>query len=349
MKVSVLMTLYNKGRWVEEAVHSVLAQTFSDFELLVVDDASTDRGLERVKAIGDPRIRILESAVNTGRAAAANRGYDAATGEYVAVLDADDCMHPERLAKQVAFLDAHHQVGAVGSWAAVVDQPDRLIRMHENDQACRGSMLFGTPVLYPSSMLRRSVLEAHRLRCDPAWRLPGMDYLFMVQIGKHAEFANLQEPLMTYRMGGNNMRHGRDELSDRMALERRKLAYYKLPCSHEELIAHVALYHQLGGPSARHLARAAWNWKENLKMLNRQRKLFTPDRFEAELDRRWARLFHLLADRDAREALEHCRLSRSWPVGRMVYLAKVSLKRWTGRTAKAAEQAPASEDLLRQG
>ena len=89
-KVTVLMTLYNKAPFVAEAVQSILDNTFTDLELLVVDDASTDGGLEVVRSIADPRIRLLESPVNTGRAAAANRGYDAARGEYVAVLDADD-------------------------------------------------------------------------------------------------------------------------------------------------------------------------------------------------------------------------------------------------------------------
>ncbi len=89
MRVTVLMTLHNKGPFVEEAVRSVLASTLTDLELLVVDDASTDGGLDIVRGIHDPRIRILESAVNTGRAAAANRGLDAARGTFVAVLDAE--------------------------------------------------------------------------------------------------------------------------------------------------------------------------------------------------------------------------------------------------------------------
>ena len=199
VKVTVLTTLYNKGAYVEEAVRSVLANTFTDFELLVVDDASSDGGLETVKAIGDPRIRILESTVNTGRASAANRGYDAARGEYVAVLDADDLMMPERLAKQVAFMDAHPEVCVSGTWLkAFGDMNTRMKTGHGRSQQpdAVGAYL-KLSFLYD----RRSVVQAHQLRCDPDWLIPGMDHLFLVKLGLYGKYASLQEPLTLYRVG----------------------------------------------------------------------------------------------------------------------------------------------------
>ena len=92
-RITVLMTYCNEGTYVQEALESVLRSTFTDFELLVVDDASRDDGLAFIRAFADTRLRILESTVNTGRAAEANRGYDAALVEYMATLDADDIMH----------------------------------------------------------------------------------------------------------------------------------------------------------------------------------------------------------------------------------------------------------------
>lgn len=331
MKVSVLMTLYNKGPWVREAVESVLGQTFTDFELLVVDDASTDDGLARVKAIGDPRIRIIESAENTGRAAAANRGYDAARGAYVAVLDADDLMHPERLAKQVAFLDAHPEVGAVGSWSEVVGQPDRVIRVPEDDAGCRGIMYFGMPVLYPACMLRRSVLEEHGLRCDPEWLLPGMDRLFMLRIGRHTRYANLQQPLSSYRIGANNMRHGRSPADYRLPLERAIADVLGVPISEEELRLHVAFYRVLAGPYDAARVKRLWAWKQVLIARNAQLGLFTPGPFKAQLEHRWSRVFHLLADQGLGAGWMHLRLSGTWSLAQLGYLAKVTLRRWLGK------------------
>lgn len=330
-KVSVLMTLYNKGPYVAEAIQSVLAQTFTDFELLVVDDASTDDGLEVVKGFADARIRILESPVNTGRAAAANRGFDAARGEYVAVLDADDIAHPERLAKQVAYIDAHPGTGACGSWTNVVDAPDQMLRLPAEDAACRGRMLFGMPVIYGAALLRRSVLEEHGLRCDPDWRKPGMDYLFMLAIGRYSSYANLQEPLLSYRLGMNNMRHGRDEMADRIALEHETLRLFNIPATDAEVELHVAFLGHFAKPFTAARVRALWAWKQKLVALNRERKLFTVDLFEHELERRWNRLFHRIADLNLGAALAHMRISGSWPKDRLTYLAKATLNRWSGR------------------
>lgn len=110
MKVSVVIPVYNKGPFLREAVDSILAQTFKDFELICVDDKSTDNSLEILRGVQDPRLRIIEQPVNGGPAAAANAGFDAARGEYIVRMDADDIAVPERIAVQVAFMDAHPEL-----------------------------------------------------------------------------------------------------------------------------------------------------------------------------------------------------------------------------------------------
>lgn len=331
MKVTVLMTLYNKGAFVEEAVRSILANTFTDFELLLVDDASTDGGLEKVKAIEDRRLRILESPVNTGRAAAANRGYDAAQGEYVAVLDGDDLAHPERLAKQVAFLDAHPEVGVVGSAYQTLGKEPRIAQWPETDTECRAILLFGDPVIYGSAMIRRSVIEKYRLRCDPDWRSPGMDYLFILGFSKYTRYANLPEALLSYRMGANNMRHERDPVEDKARIIQEVFRFFELPISDRQLELQLALHDLFRKPFKADQVIALRKWIDSLAGLNRERALFPVALFEQELNRRWNRLFHRFADHDAGTALAHLRLSGQWPMDRLSYLAKATLNRWIGR------------------
>lgn len=331
VKVTVLMTLYNKAAHVAEAVQSVLNNTFTDFELLVVDDASTDGGPEVVKAIADPRIRILESAVNTGRAAAANRGYDAARGEYVAVLDADDIAHPERLAEQVAFMETHPEVGISGTAYQILGQSAPIIRWPATDAECRAGLLFGDPVLYGSSIMRRSVLEQYALRCDPGWRHPGMDYLFTVRFGQHTRYANLPEALLSYRMGPNNMRHERDPVEDKSRIITEVFRIFDLPITDDELELQLALHDLFRVPFTSRRVEELRSWILHLGAMNRERQLFPVALFEAELERRWKRLFHPFADHDLGAALAHARLSGHWPADRMSYLAKATLNRWTGR------------------
>lgn len=331
MKVTVLMTYYNKGPFVEEAVSSVLANSFTDFELLVVDDASTDGGLDLVRAIDDPRIRILESPVNTGRAAAANRGFEAARGEYIAVLDADDRMVPDRLAKQVAFMDAHPEVGASGGYLGVLGDPATVMQIPLDDAGARAKALYGMTVWYGACIIRHSVLMESGVRCDPDWLLPGMDHLFMARLSRHTRLANLPEVLTEYRLGEQNMRHGRDHWKDRVAVVAEAFRIFGVPtddggpeyfCTLEEGWPTL--------PDAQRV-RAIHRWLMGLFRLNAQHGWFDRQIFESFLLRRWSALYHRLAQEDHAAAWAHARLTRPIPWMRLRYLLGQGVKRMVGR------------------
>lgn len=329
-RVTVLTTLHNKGPFVQEAVQSILDNGFTDLELLVVDDASTDDGLDRVRTFTDPRLRILTSDVNTGRAAAANRGYDAARGEYIAVLDADDVAHPDRIAKQVAFLDAHPEIGVCGSYAQTFGERDHVARWPVTDEEARGTLLFQDPLLYGSAMIRRSVLEQYGIRCLAHWRTPGMDYLFLLAIAKHARTATIPEPLMSYRLGDQNFRHGHDLVEVRAKIYREVFRFYGIPATEEEvqlqLLFHQ-LYHEL--PDG-HTIRALFAWTDKLIRWNREQKVFTRSVFEKRVLQDRDRWFYLLAGKRMRPALVHLRLKGGWPGGRLLYMLKVRLRQLLG-------------------
>ena len=117
MKVSVLMPVYRTDeRFLREAIESVLAQTFADFEFLILDDSPDDDRSRIVSEFNDPRITYMRNDRNIGISASRNRLLDMAKGEYLAVFDHDDICRPERLEKQVAWLDAHPKCGVIGGW-----------------------------------------------------------------------------------------------------------------------------------------------------------------------------------------------------------------------------------------
>jgi len=126
--VSVLMTTWNGAEFIGASIASVLAQSFADFELIVVDDGSSDTTPRVLAAIGDTRLRVLRQAANGGVVAARNAGFLAARGRYVAALDHDDLSHPERLARQVAYLDAHPAVVLAGTEIEIEEPSPR----HDN-------------------------------------------------------------------------------------------------------------------------------------------------------------------------------------------------------------------------
>lgn len=120
-RVSVLMTLYNAAPFLRAAIDSILAQTFVDWELIVVENGSTDESPLILASYHDPRIRVIPVRTNMGRTPALRYAFDLARAEYIAVLDADDVAEPTRFAKQVAFLDEHREVSVVGSWARQIN------------------------------------------------------------------------------------------------------------------------------------------------------------------------------------------------------------------------------------
>jgi glycosyltransferase involved in cell wall biosynthesis len=162
-KVSVILPVYGVEKYIAEAVHSVLAQTFSDFELLIIDDGSPDRSVEICQQFTDPRIRIIQQQ-NRGLSGARNTGIRYAQGEYLAFLDGDDLWAPEKLEKQVAHLDNSPKVGLSFSRSAFVDETGKDLKTYQMPQLTgitAGYLLCCNPVGNGSApVVRRQVFQA---------------------------------------------------------------------------------------------------------------------------------------------------------------------------------------------
>lgn len=158
-RVSVLTAVYNGEAYAERAIPSILAQSFEDFEFILVDDGSHDRTLEILRDLAgrDPRVRVLTPG-RLGFAGALNHGIAQARGEYIARQDFDDRSYPDRLRLQVAFLDAHPQVGVVGSYYLLIDEnrDERYVRMPPTDhQAMISAMARSIPIAHTLATFRR--------------------------------------------------------------------------------------------------------------------------------------------------------------------------------------------------
>lgn len=206
-RVSVLMAVHNEERFLAAAIESVLAQTFADFELLVVDDASTDRSHAIAASYGDPRIRLVANPQNLGLTRSLNRGLALCRGEYVARLDGNDLAFPERLAKQVAWLEGHRDIGVLGTQAVAIDVHGRRVRRAAWWNAAwrrpPGGLemewyrTFDTPFVHSSVMFRRAFVE-HLGGYDEHQPLME-DAELWARAGAQAGLANLDQRLVAYR------------------------------------------------------------------------------------------------------------------------------------------------------
>lgn len=205
--VSVVMAVYNGEAFLSEALQSLIGQTLSDLEVIIVDDGSTDRSAEIISAIGDRRIRVLTNPRNLGFTASLNRGIDAARGSYIARLDADDICAPDRLHRQVAYLDIHQNVAILGTAARVVGEGvarEAIWRLPLSSLAVRFAALIRSPFLHPTVMLRRAAFQSRELAFDASFA-PAEDYELWARALRSVEGANLPEPLVTYRLHRDQM------------------------------------------------------------------------------------------------------------------------------------------------
>ena len=243
--VSVLMTTWNGAGFIAASITSVLAQTFGDFELIVVDDASTDGTAAVLAGIGDPRMRVVRRAVNGGVVAARNDGFALARGRYVAMLDHDDLSLPERLAKQVTYLDAHPDVVLVATEIVL----ERAGRRGAPDHTRGGDPLLmrwllhvDNPLTWSSVMLRAEAVRRLGAFVRPERELAD-DFDLYHRLLLVGEIARLDEVLTVYRWHAANTTHGREAALNAAAVKVLAEAYGALLGTEAERAAELVIRH----------------------------------------------------------------------------------------------------------
>ena len=200
--VSVVMSVFNGEAFLREAVESILAQTFTDFEFIIVDDGSTDRTAEILSdyAKRDNRVCVVTQE-NRGRAESLNRGIDLARAPLLARMDADDISLPHRLKEQVDFLNSHPEVGLLGGAYSQMDPTGRIfgtVRAPLDDSEIRTRMLQENPMCHPAVVMRRDTA----LRSDGYRKalLDVDDYDLWLRVAERTQLANLDTVVLQYRI-----------------------------------------------------------------------------------------------------------------------------------------------------
>lgn len=213
-KISVLVPAYNAEKFIDDTINAVLAQTFQDFELIILNDASTDKTAEHIAKYRDPRIVYAENEQNLGITASRNKLVDMARGEYIAVLDHDDICLPHRLETQFNFLNNHPEISMAGSWFELFCPTSapwfRRFAVNLGWVWCHP--LFptlkdarkGNVLMHPTMMYRRKDFEQNDIRYS-ADMSPAEDYHLVYQaLKKGLLAANIPQILLKYRLYGGN-------------------------------------------------------------------------------------------------------------------------------------------------
>lgn len=197
------MSVYNGGSKLTESIKSILVQTYIDFELVIIDDASTDNSpvIFAEYAARDSRIKILRNETNLGLTRSLNKGIRASVGKYIARMDAGDTSEPTRLALQVAFLNEYPDYGLVGAWTHVIDDNSQIIgkmRYSTDTVSLKKDLIKYNPFVHSSVMMRRDIVEKAGLY-NETWKY-AQDYELFFRMSKYAQVANIGTYLASYRM-----------------------------------------------------------------------------------------------------------------------------------------------------
>ena len=209
-RVSVVMAVYNAEPWLTKAVESVLGQTFADFELVVIDDGSVDATPEILGRLRDPRLRVVRQR-QSGQTPALNHGLRLSRGALIARMDGDDVALPDRLARQVAFLDAHPDIGLLGTACREISATGAVLRTitpPADDAGIRRRLIRENPFTHSAVMFRRTVLEASG-RYDERF-VVAQDYDLWLRMSRLTRLANLPEPLVLRRLAPGQLSSARE-------------------------------------------------------------------------------------------------------------------------------------------
>lgn len=283
-KVTVLMPVHNGAAFLREAIDSILGQTFTDFEFLIIDDGSTDGSLEIVGAYSDKRIILKANPENRGTVHALNQGIAQAAGEYIARMDADDISLPHRLATQVRFMERNPDIGISGTGMRLIKKGKlKNTRIQSgSDEELKIALLFNTCFFHPTVIMRTELAKKHPYPADLVYT---QDYNYWTFLAGITRFANLTGTLLYFREHEHQVSTTKANFQITNARKIRTAYLRNLVDSPapEELDIHNRIAENRSDID---LLKAK-AWLEYLLDTNKKKKVFSPEMFAKEMGKKW--------------------------------------------------------------
>jgi glycosyltransferase involved in cell wall biosynthesis len=296
--ISVILPVYNGELYLQAALDSLYTQSFGDFEIIAINDGSTDASLEILNRQSDQRLRILDNNGNKGLSFSLNRALGEADGAYIARMDADDLSFSDRFQKQIDFLEKNKSVDICGSFVKLIDERGWIYRQVDypvDDETIRATMIFSSPLVHPSVMFHKSLLSNK----DFYYRnIAGEDYELWSRLPSNIKFANIPEYLLGYRAGfgrgSNEVKIETQEESKKVQIK--LVAKYFFEPSADEAYIHHDLFRYPESYNQDNIDKY-FDWLLKLQKSNQEKKVFNTKVFRQVLAEQWFSLIRLYGDR----------------------------------------------------
>lgn len=301
-KITVFIPVHNRQQYIGQTIQSVLNQSFGDFQLLLVDDGSTDNSVEIMRSYRDARITLIENGANLGIPKTRNIGLEHAEGEYLAILDSDDLMHKDRLKKQKKFLDKNKDYAGVGSWSRYIDDQDRVARwlvMRPISHAkIKASLLFHCAIHNRTFMARTSLMR--ELQYDTDFRRC-QDYELLHRLAKNYKLHNLPEILVSGRKHNQQITSNTRDLGDRLkkVIFSRMLAELDIAHDETDLSNHLHLVRNTSAKISMRYLEWCEAWFNKILAANEASHIYDVAALEQVIMRIWVKLFSRQSEKDS--------------------------------------------------
>ena len=208
MLVSIITSVYNCEKYITEMIDSIINQSYQDWELILIDDASTDTTWDLISRYTDVRIIKIKNENNIGLTRNLNKALAFAKGKYIVRIDGDDVAYPSRLERQVQFMEEHPNIALSGCWIKIFGEKDDIWKSIIDNESLKINLLFNAIIFHPTFIIRKSILEKYNLKYNEKL-LYAQDYDLECQIAKYEEVANISDILVKYRIHGGQVSSGK--------------------------------------------------------------------------------------------------------------------------------------------
>lgn len=285
-KISVVMSVYNGEKYLRESIESILQQTFSDFEFIIINDGSTDQTKEILEFYKDSRIRLIHQG-NKGLTKSLNKGIKLAKGEYIARQDADDISYPKRFEKQIAYMASNADIALCGTWVKIFGTLDTEWHYPLSHDEISCKHLFENSLAHSSVIIRNSIIKKHNLFYDETLKT-SQDYDLWVRISQNHRIANLNELLLKHRLHETNVGKIKktDQIHSADIVREKQLLDLGLSVSEEELALHSKIS-QYNLDATLLFLKNSEKWLSKIISTNILKKKYCQKTLCKELSQRW--------------------------------------------------------------
>lgn len=287
------MPTYNSEKYLKEAIDSILNQTFTEFEFIIINDGSTDKTISIIKKYKDPRIILINNNKNKGLIYSLNLGFKKAKGKYIARMDADDIAIKTRFAKQIKFLENNTEISILGSWIKNFGDKKYIWQTPIKHEAIRARMLFESSIAHPSVMIRSSFIKQSKMRYEEKY-IHAEDFSFWVKAGEKIKLHNYPEILLKYRThsGQTPIKHRLSQQKSVLKIRKHQLKKLGIKPNKKEQLIHQLLSNW----SKEFNFINFWNtgnWLRLLLIQNYRNQYYSQPHLALQIGERWAGILYI--------------------------------------------------------